>query len=190
MNKSWMSTALTCIGAAGVIATAIVTAKETPKVLTILKEAEKDKGEELTKFEIVKLAAPAYIPAIMIGASTIACIFGANTLNKHHQASLASAYALLDNSYREYRKKVEELYGEDTDNRVLVELAKDEYEDIKESVTGEKQLFFDYATLRYFEASMDDVIQKATMEDGVECYIISTPFGSDLADSHFLQSLL
>ena len=190
MNKSWASTVLTCVGAIGVVATAVVTAKATPKAIAMLKKAEEEKGEELTKLEIVKTAAPAYIPAILIGTSTIACVFGANILNKQHQASLASAYALLDNSYREYRKKVDELYGEDTDDRVLVELAKEEYEDIKDSVSGEKQLFFDYSTLRYFEASMDDVIQKATMADGVECYIISTPFGTDDADSRFLQSLL
>ncbi len=190
MTKSWVSTALTYVGAFGVIATAIATAKSIPKAETLLRKAEEEKGEELTKLETVKVATPAYIPAIIIGASTIACVVGANVLNKQQQAALMSAYALLDNSYKEYRGKVAELYGKDADDQVKVELAKDEYEDIKETVSGEKDLFFDFSTMQYFESTMDEVIQKATMADGMECYIISTPFGCSAADSRFLQSLL
>lgn len=190
MNKAWVSTALTCIGVVGVVGTAIATGKSTPKAKELLRRAEEDKGRELTRLEIVKAAAPAYIPTIIIGASTIACIVGSNILNKRQQASLASAYALLDNSYKEYRRKVSELYGEDADEQVKVELAKDEYEDIKETISGEKELFFDFSTMQYFESTMDEVIQKATMADGMECYIISTPFGCSAADSRFLQSLL
>lgn len=190
MNKSWVSTALTCMGSIGVVATAVMASKTTPKAIRLLKEAEDDKGEKLTKIEMVKTVVPVYAPTIAIGISTIACIFGANIMSKHQQASIASAYALLDNSYREYRNKVEELYGDDADERVKIELAKEEYEDIKDDLSGEKQLFFDFSTLQYFESTMDDVIQKATLEDGVECYIISTPFGCSVADSRLLQTLL
>ena len=190
MNKSWISTALTCMGIVGVVGIARATGKSTPKAKELLRRAEEDKGEELTRLEIVKAAAPAYIPTIVIGVSTVACIVGVNVLNKRQQASLASAYALLDNSYKEYRRKVSELYGKDADEQVKVELAKEEYEDIKESVSGEKELFFDFASMTYFESTMDEVIQKATMADGMECYIISTPFGCSAAESRFLQTLL
>ena len=36
-------------------------------------------------------------------------------------------------------------------------------------------MFFDFNTLEYFEAPMSDVIQKTTMEDGMEVYIITSP---------------
>ena len=50
------STILASLGAAGVLATAIITAKETPKALSLLEEAKEKKGEKLTKWEKVKIA--------------------------------------------------------------------------------------------------------------------------------------
>lgn len=177
MSKmSWVSTVLTCIGAAGVVATSAMAVKATPKAIEMLKNAEEEKGDKLTKFEVVKTAAPAYIPAAVTGATTIACIFGANILNKHQQAAMASAYALLDRSYKAYSNKVRELYGEDSSAEIKEALAKDEYEEIdREEPSDDKELFFDFNTLQYFEAPFDEVVQKTEMDDGTVCYIISTP---------------
>ena len=99
-------TILTCAGGIGVVATSVMAVKATPKALQLLEEAKAEKGDDLTKLEVVVVAGPAYIPAMVTGAATIACIFGANVLNQCQQASLASAYALIDNSYKEYKKKV------------------------------------------------------------------------------------
>ena len=153
------STILTCIGGVGVVATTIVGIKATPKALLILEEAKEEKGEDLTKLEVVKAAGPVYIPTVLLGASTIACIFGANVLNKRNQASLMSAYALLDNSYKDYKKKVVELYGEEADDRVKEESAKDKYEETDISVSENKQLFYDDFSERYFESTMENVIR-------------------------------
>lgn len=152
------STILTCIGAGGVIATSVIAVKATPKALKLLECAREEKGEDLTTLEKVKIAGPAYIPAAVTGATTIACIFGANVLNKRNQASLVSAYALLDSSYKKYRAKVDELYGEGADKKVVEEMAKDEFdEDI--STDSELQLFYDTNSMRYFESTITDVEQ-------------------------------
>lgn len=172
MSKT--ATILTCLGAAGVIATSVLTAKATPKALALIKESEEKKGEELTKIEAVKAAGPAYIPAILTGVSTIACVFGANILNKHHQATLAGAYALLDSSYKTYRSKTNALYGTSAGKEIKTEMAKDVAED--NDIPDGERLFFDYTSLRYFSARLDDVLQKVVIDDGLECYIISTPF--------------
>ena len=172
------STILTCIGAAGVIATSIAAVKATPKAEILLREAEEEKGENLTTLEKIQIAGPAYIPSLLIGASTIACIFGANILSARQQATLMSAYGLLDASYKEYSKKVKELYGEEADNKVKEEVTKEHYTEIPETIPEGKQLFFDFKTLNYFESTMDEVLQKVTMDDGLECYIINTPFDS------------
>ena len=100
------STILTCIGGAGVLVTTVTAVKATPKALRLLDEAKKGKQEELTKLEKVKIAGPVYISSILIGTGTIACIFGANILNKRTQAALVSAYALVESSYKEYKEKV------------------------------------------------------------------------------------
>ena len=158
--KKNASTILTCIGAVGVVATSILAVKATPKALDLIKKAEEEKGEDLTKTEVVKVAGPAYIPAVVTGVTTIACIFGANTLNKRQQASLMSAYALLDNSYKDYRGKVKDLYGEESDEEVIEEIAKDKYQE--ETFIDEddgKKLFYDSFSGRYFRSTIEKVQQ-------------------------------
>ena len=149
---------LTVLGCAGVVATAVTAVKATPKAIKLIEVYKEQKGEDLTTLEKVKVAGPHYIPAILIGAGTIACIFGTNVLNKRNQASLMSAYALIDNSYKEYKKKVAELYGEETHKEVVSSIAKDKYtDDIR--VSDDKQLFYDEFSHRYFESTLEDVIK-------------------------------
>ena len=152
------STILTCIGGIGVIATAVMSAKATPKAMTRIELAQEEKGEELTKFEKVQAAAPSYIPAVLMGMSTIACVFGANILNKRNQAALMSAYALLDNSYKDYKKKVIDIYGEEADAEVRTAIAKDRYEEGSMIVNPGNQLFYDEFSGRYFESTMEKLI--------------------------------
>lgn len=166
MNK-WIkrnsSTILTCAGATGVVLTTVLAIKATPKAMQILEQAEEEKGVELTRIEKVFTAAPVYIPTMLVGTSSILCIFGANILNKRAQASLVSAYALLDNSYKEYKSKVKDLYGSETDDLVREELAKDRYEkdetDVVENDDVTKMLFFDEFSKRYFRATSETVLR-------------------------------
>lgn len=153
------STILTCLGGVGLIATSVMTAKATPKAMLMLEEAKKEKGEELTGVEMITAAGTAYIPAALVGVSTLACIFGANILNQRKQASLISAYALIDSSYKEYKKKVGELYGEEANERVKDEIAKDKYEEVEIAVSGDKKLFYDEFSGRYFEATTEQVLK-------------------------------
>ena len=149
------STILTCIGAIGVVVTSVMAVKATPKAMRIVEQAKEEKQEKLTKFETFKAVAPVYIPATIVGLSTIACIFLANILNKRSQASLICAYALLNNSYKYYKNKVEELYGEGANKKIREEIAKDKYEDINR--TEGKQLFYDFYSGRYFESTIETV---------------------------------
>ena len=173
------SAILSCLGAIGVISTTIMAVSATPKAVSLLETAKEEKGEKLTKFEAVKTAGPVYIPAAIMAIATIGCIFGANILNRRSQASLASAYALLNNSYNEYKNKVEETCGEDTNKQILKEIAKDNYDESIVPSKG-KDLFFDFNTMQYFESSLDEVVQKVKMDDGMECYIIATPLNESL----------
>ena len=149
-------TILSTIGGVGVVATAVMAVKATPKALALIEQAETEKGEKLTKVEIVKTASVVYIPAALVGAGTIACIFGANVLNKRQQAALMSAYALLDSSYKEYKAKTVELYGEDADRNIKDEIVKDKYENTDIYGDGE-QLFYDSFSGQYFKSTMANV---------------------------------
>lgn len=161
-------TILTCIGAIGVVATAVTAVRATPKAIALIEQAGYEKGSEenpildmeytpLTILEMTKVAWRVYIPSMIIGASTILCIFGANGLNKRQQVAITSAYALLDQTYKRYRDTVRELYGDDADTRVRKELAKSDLNDAHKPEDG-KLLFYDEASSRYFERSMVEVL--------------------------------
>lgn len=158
--KKNASTILTCAGGVGVVATAVLAVKATPKALERIETAKKEKGEPLSKWETVQVAGPAYIPAVVTGVSTVACIFGANILNKRQQAALMSAYAFLDNSYKEYKAKVGEVYGEEANAHIKEEIVRDKYIDDEIHLEDtNKELFYDMFSERYFESTMADVIK-------------------------------
>lgn len=152
------STILTCLGGVGVVATVVTAVKATPKAMALIEEAKEEKGDDLTKVETALVAAPAYISTAVLGVSTLVCIFGANALNQRQQAALTSAYALLDSSYKEFKAKVKELYGDDAVSNVRGEIAKDHYEDTDIHVDNNKQLFYDDFSGRYFESTMENVL--------------------------------
>lgn len=153
-------TILSCAAVIGAVAASVMAVKATPKAMKILEEAEKDKGEELTKREIVIAAAPVYIPSLSIGLASVMCILGANVLNKRQQAALAGAYALMENSYKEYRNKVKELFGKDGDEKVRSAVAKDRYEagDIDLSFGDGKELFYEEISGEFFERTRDEIV--------------------------------
>lgn len=156
--KKHSSTILTVMGAAGVVGTAVLSVKATPKALVLLEEAKREKGEKLTVVETVKVAWKPYVPAAITGFSTIACIFGANYLSMKNQASLMSAYALLDNAYKEYRNKVVDIYGDEADINVRQEIVKAKINDDIEVENG-KLLFFDHHSMQSFESTMEHVLE-------------------------------
>lgn len=151
-------TILTCIGSIGVVVTSVMAIKATPKAIVLLEDARDEKGDNLTKFEKVMVAGPAYIPTIIVGTSTIACVFGANILNQRQQAALMSAYALLDSTYKEYQSKVVDLYSEEADSRIKKEIAKDKYLGDDKLVDNDA-LFYDEFSGRYFESTNAKVLK-------------------------------
>lgn len=122
--RSYSATVLTWVSAVGVIGTAVLAARATPKATLLLAKAEKEKGGALTKVEAVSAAAPAYAPTLLVGAGTICCLFGANILNKRQQAVVTGAYAMLSNYHKEYRETLKELYGEEADEKIQSVMAR------------------------------------------------------------------
>lgn len=151
-------TILTCIGSIGVVVTSVIAIKATPKAIVLLEDARAEKGDDLTKFEKFMVAGPAYIPTMIVGASTIACVFGANILNQRKQAALMSAYVLLDSTYKEYQSKVIDLYSKEADSQVKKEIAKDKYLGDDKLVNNDA-LFYDEFSGRYFESTNAKVLK-------------------------------
>lgn len=146
------STILTFVGAAGTIATAVLTGRATIKAVRIY-----DGMMFPSKKEVVKEVWKEYIPAVGVGIGTIACIFGANALNKRHQATLMSAYALLERTYREYRNKVSDILGEEAAGKVNDAIAEEKIKDCKAPEEG-LHLFYEPYYGQAVERTMLEVL--------------------------------
>ena len=176
MNKQFWhrngSTILTGLAGVGVVLTAIVSSKATIKAAKKLEEAEQGKGETLTKWERVKTTAPTYIPTALIAAGTIGCVIGANVLNKKQQAGLASAYMLLDQSFKDYKRKNVELNGQEAHDEIIDALTVEKAKEVgirapgitsncvltDEEACGDPVLFYDQYHNRYFETTIEQVV--------------------------------
>ena len=166
------ATILSFIAVGGVVATAVTTARATPKAVVALTSAQLDKGKELTTVEKVKIVTPVYLPPLITGTATIICILGSNILNQRTQASMASAYALIDQSYQDYRRKVREIYGEEADHKIIEAIAVDKskhvyinasYLDSNVDLSLDENaskpvLWYDEESRRFFEASLEKVL--------------------------------
>ena len=148
---------LTAIGSTGVVITAVLAVKSTPKALKLIEEAKMTKGDELTVGETVQVAWKQYIPAAISCVSTILCIVGANYLNIQKQKNLMSAYMLLDNAFKEYRNRVSERYGEEVDEEFSHDLVRNQLEEMEGTYT--ETLFFEFNSMRFFEANIHKVLQ-------------------------------
>jgi len=249
---------LTCLGAIGVVTTSVLAVKATPKACQLLENEKYERSyktyedgqyyQDLMPLEVVQLTWKCYIPAALVGLSTIACIFGANVLNKRNQASLVSAYAMLSESYKQYREAAKSLYGEDADSKIIAEVAKKKYISTygcyiyDPDSASEELLFYDSFSQRYFTSTMSSVLNAqyhvnrnfalrgwsdlnelydflgleehsggdvigwsademieggltpwidfenrlVEMDDGLECYIISTLFEPTVLDSDYI----
>lgn len=166
-TKDWIkknaSTILTCFGAAGMVVTVILAVEATPKALRARTDAQIRKGQnQLTKWEIVKASAPAYIPTAAVGTGSLICIFGANVLSRRQQASMAAAYTALASAFDGYKDKVELVCGPGTD-RMIEKTVKQEEKDIDEDRPpwDEIQTFYLGCAERpvFFERTMEQIIR-------------------------------
>lgn len=175
--RKYSPMALSCVASVGVIVTAVVAVKATPKALSLVMEDSRKNHDgdpyAYTKKEAIASAWKCYIPAAAFGVSTIACIMGANALNRRQQAALTSAYAFLNNSYKEYKNKLTELYGEEAHQRIMRELAVEKAKKIPieagtlfgsqtlgfEKLDEEERLFYDTMGDRYFTSTITRVLE-------------------------------
>ncbi len=173
------SMALSCIASIGVIVTAVAAVKTTPRAIELIRTDSRRNHDGnpygFTKKEAILSAWKCYIPAALFGFSTITCILGANVLNQRQQAALTSAYALVNNSYKEYKDKLKELYGEDTHKAIVDSIVKERCEevhivapglisnstlDFEEGMEPEiVRTFYDAFSQRHFESTISKVIQ-------------------------------
>jgi hypothetical protein len=72
---------------------------------------------------------------------------------------MASAYALLDNTYKQYRAKVAELVDEEVVNDIRNAVMQEEYDESEFENDEKQDLFFDFVSMRYFNSTLKEVME-------------------------------
>ena len=171
-------TILSIISIGGIVATAIEAARATPKAMELIQKDSRANHDgdpnAYTKSEAIQSAWKCYIPAALLGASTVMCVLGANILNKKQRTAMTGAYALINSSFQEYKRKNRELNGEEAHKTVMDAIAKEHCEDVVITAYGfcdnsnldfgdrnpeDIRLFYDVFSKRYFDSTVDKVLQ-------------------------------
>ncbi len=145
---------LTLLGIVGIVGTAVSAAYDTIEAAKKLEEAKYD---HMTKVETIKHVAPCYGRTALIATGTSICVAGANILNKRQQASIISAYGVLNQRYLNFRHATKEVVGDEKLQEIDAKLA--ELEAKKQEIEREngKLLFYEPVTQTFFHATKYEV---------------------------------
>jgi hypothetical protein len=169
--KNNSPTILSGVAVAGVITTAILTAKAALRASVkiedelLIKRTAHDE-EELSPRDKTELCWKLYVPAAISGVATIACVVGANQIGIRRNAALLGAYTLADAAFREYKEEVLAQLGEGKEQKVRDAIAKKQIDENPVTNTtvimaGGDQLCYDTLTGRYFKSDIETIRQAA-----------------------------
>lgn len=156
---------LVAVGVVGTIASAVMACKATLKINDILNETkenvakihdcmadeslresgkytEEDGKKDLTivytqtGVKLVKL----YGPSIALGALSLGCILTSNNILRKRNVALAAAYATVDKSFKEYRSRVVDRFGEEVDRQLKYNIKAKEVEEVVADENGEEKV--------------------------------------------------
>lgn len=147
---------LIVVGIVGTVASAVIACKATTKVNKIIDDAKDDidkvhvatencvteAGEtystEDSKKDLaiiyaqtgVKLA-KLYAPAVILGTFSIASILASNNILRKRNVALGAAYAAIDKSFKDYRGRVIERFGEQVDTELKYGIKAKKFEEVE-----------------------------------------------------------
>lgn len=199
---------LTGIGIAGMITTTVLAVKATPKALEKIKEEKVKVYDELDPIEVpsqgipedvklkpmevVKVTWKCYVPAVITGTASIACIIGASKVNYARNAALATAYNLSQTALAEYKEKVVETIGEKKEQTIREKIAQDKVDKVEKVPNNEivmigsgDVLFLEPVSMRCFMSNEEEVRRiinnlNYRMISGYEEYISLSEFYDEI----------
>lgn len=172
---------LTGVGVAGVVGTAVLTARATFKASDVFHERQMDpwvravddedapngvrtveeEWDDISLQTKIGMVWKFYIPPVFIGAATITAIVGANRMSAQRAAALAAAYSLSETRLSEYKDKVLETVGPNKATKIRDEIAQDRVSKDNNSevivLTEGDVLCYDMLTGRYFRSSVEKI---------------------------------
>ena len=174
------------VGVVGVVTSTVMACKATMKLNDILEESKetRDKIKEVennpkyedkyspedakkdlainyvqTGMKVAKL----YAPAVLLGGASLGCLLASNDILRKRNAALSAAYMTVDKSFKEYRNRVTERFGEEVEKEIRYGIKAEQLETtvvdedgnettVTDTVkTMDPNLYSDYA--RFFDAA-------------------------------------
>lgn len=153
--KKYSPEILVVVGVVGVISSAVMACKATTKAGDILEEAREKldnihEAEELGKVRDVDYTledakkdttivyvqtglkfAKLYGPSVILGALSITSILASNNILRKRNVALGAAYAAIDKSFKEYRGRVVERFGDAVDRELKYNIKAQKIDDIE-----------------------------------------------------------
>lgn len=161
---------LTGLGCAGLVSTAILTGRATPTAIELIEDEQqyrkKNGFADVTIMDKFKLTWKCYIPAGIVGLTSIGCIIGANTISTKRNTALAALYTISETAFRDYKTQVVKQLGKAKDTAIKDGVAKEyiEKNPIDESkivITGGGDILcLDKLSGRPFTSSHETIRQK------------------------------
>lgn len=149
------------VGAAAAIVSGI---RVTPKAVKLLEEKKEVlETEKLPGKEIVKTVWKLYVPCAVSFAGSVACILTAQSVNMKRQTAFATAYALSEAAFSDYKEEVKNVIGEKKEREIKDKVAAKK---IKEKpvtqgdivITGKgNTICFDTLSGRYFRSDINQI---------------------------------
>ena len=129
------------VGVVGTVASAVMACKATLKLNDVLDECKetRDKIKEVaenpryekeyspedakkdltvnyaqTAMKIAKI----YAPAVILGSASLGCLLASNDILRKRNAALSAAYMTVDKSFKEYRNRVAERFGDEIEKEI------------------------------------------------------------------------
>lgn len=167
---------LVIAGVVGTITSAVMACRATTKLSGILEESknteetikngvedgqingteytEEDGKKDLritkiqTGVKIVKL----YAPSVILGGLSITAMLTSNNILRKRNVSLAAAYAAVDKSFKDYRGRVKERFGDELDKELRYNIKAKEIEEVvKDEKTGKEKVVKKTENVSYFD---------------------------------------
>ena len=174
------------VGVVGVIASTVMACKATTKLSDILEESKdqldqiktvavdpayadkysEDDAKKDTTITYVQTGvkvAKLYAPSVILCAGSLGCLLASNNILKKRNAALSAAYMTVDKSFKEYRKRVADRFGEEVEKEIRYNIKAKEIAEIDENGnevtetvkimdgTDDPNTYSDYA--RFFDES-------------------------------------
>ena len=143
--------------------------------------------------DVVKTCWKCYIPTVVTGAASVACLIGSHSVSARRMAALTAVYQTAETALTEYKEKVTETIGEKKEQLVREKIDKDHLDDNpvseNEVIVTENgnTLCYDSFAGRYFRSDIDKIkkaINELNRRMTYDIYVSLNEFYDELDLSH------